>query len=53
VAQKRLVEAGGRLDLVAPTPEIRRIFEITMLDQVFDLHDTRAEAVRNGDNRAS
>ena len=47
-AQKCLVAANGRLDLVVPTPEIRRIFEITMLDQVFDLHDTRAEAISGG-----
>ena len=45
VAQKHLAAAGGRLDLVVATPEIRRIFEITMLDQVLDLHDTRAEAI--------
>ena len=44
-AQKRLAAARGRLDLVVETPEIRRIFEITMLDQVFELHDTRAAAI--------
>jgi anti-sigma B factor antagonist len=45
MAQKHLTAAGGTLDLVVTTPEIRRIFEITMLDQVFDLHDTRTEAI--------
>jgi anti-anti-sigma factor len=45
MAQKHLTAAGGQLDLVVTTPEIRRIFEITMLDQVFDLHDTRTEAI--------
>lgn len=52
-AQKRLFESGGRLDVVVPTPEIRRIFEITMLDQVFDLHDTRAEAIDANGERQS
>ena len=52
-AQKRLIADRGRLDLVVPTAEIRRIFEITMLDQVFDLHDTRAEAISgNGDRKS-
>ena len=52
-AQKRLVATNGRLDLVVPTPEIRRIFEITMLDQVFGLHDTRAEAIDGDGYRQS
>jgi anti-anti-sigma factor len=52
-AQRRLVADRGRLDLVVTTPEIRRIFEITMLDQVFDLHDTRAGAINgNGDRKS-
>ena len=50
-AQRRLVAAGGRLDLVVAKPEIRRIFEITMLDQVFDLQDTLGEAV-DGDRES-
>jgi anti-anti-sigma factor len=50
MAQKHLAAGGGRLDLVVSTPEIRRIFEITMLDQILHLHETRAEAIgRNGD----
>lgn len=53
MAQKHIAAVGGRLDLVAPTPEIRRIFEITMLDQVLDLHDTRAEAIRSDGDPAS
>ena len=52
-AQRRLVATNGRLDLVVPTPEIRRIFEITMLDQVFGLHDTRAEAIDGDGYRQS
>lgn len=42
---KRLRLKGGGLDVVVPGPEIRRIFEITMLDRVFDLHASRAEAL--------
>jgi anti-sigma B factor antagonist len=45
MAQKHLAARGGRLDLVVATPEIRRIFEITMLDQILELHETRAEAL--------
>jgi anti-sigma B factor antagonist len=45
-AQKRLTADEGHLDVVVPTPEIRRIFEITMLDRVLDLHETRAGALR-------
>jgi anti-sigma B factor antagonist len=43
-AKKRLVGDRGQLELVVSTPEIRRIFEITMLDRIFDLHETRAQA---------
>jgi anti-sigma B factor antagonist len=45
-AKKQLTAEQGQLELVVPTPEIRRIFEITMLDRVFALHETRAEALR-------
>ena len=41
---KRLRLKGGRLDLVVSRAEIRRIFEITMLDRVFELHSSREEA---------
>lgn len=42
---KRLREKEGRLRLVVPGTEIRRIFELTMLDRVFDLDATRDEAL--------
>jgi anti-sigma B factor antagonist len=51
-SMKRLGTAGGRLELVVSRPDIRRIFEITMLDRVFELHETREhalEARRDGD----
>ena len=42
---KRLRANGGRLRLVVARPDVRRIFEITLLDRVFPLHTTRAEAL--------
>jgi len=45
-ANKRLTAEQGHLEVVVPTPEIRRIFEITMLDRVLDLHETQAGALR-------
>ena len=42
---KRQREEGGALRIVVSRPEIRRIFEITLLDQVFPLHETRADAL--------
>lgn len=44
-AMKRLRERNGEILLVVPRPELRRIFEITLLDQIFPLHDTRGEAL--------
>ncbi len=42
---KQLRQSNGDLALVAPNAEIRRILEITMLDQIFVLHRTRADAL--------
>jgi len=42
---KELRDHEGELQLVVSRPEIRRIFEITLLDQIFALHETRAEAL--------
>jgi anti-anti-sigma factor len=47
-AKKRLASDHGRLEVVVSTPDIRRIFEITMLDRILDLHDTREDALRGG-----
>jgi anti-anti-sigma regulatory factor len=43
-AKKRLVASGRDLELVVGNPDIRRIFEITMLDRIFVLHANLAEA---------
>jgi anti-sigma B factor antagonist len=44
-SMKRLHAQGGRFRVVAPRAEIRRIFEVTLLDRVFDLDATRREAL--------
>lgn len=51
-AKKRQTAMQGRLDLVIGTRDIRRIFEITMLDEVFDIHETRAQAIGSADGLA-
>jgi anti-sigma B factor antagonist len=42
--KKRLAASGRDLELVVANPDIRRIFEITMLDRIFELHPSRAAA---------
>lgn len=42
---KRLREREGSLDLICPNPRIRRIFEITGLDKIFDMYTTEQEAL--------
>lgn len=44
-AMKRVRSRGGNLRLVVTGVDVRRIFEITLLDRVFPLHDTREEAL--------
>jgi anti-sigma B factor antagonist len=44
-AMKRLRARGGRFRVVVPPTDIRRIFEVTLLDRVFDLDGTREEAL--------
>ena len=45
-AMKRLGSLGGQLRVIVPrTSELRRIFEITMLDQVLTLDESREEAL--------
>jgi hypothetical protein len=39
----------GRFRLVVPEPQIRRIFEITALDRVFPLDETREQALARGE----
>jgi anti-sigma B factor antagonist len=44
-ALKRMGEVDGRLDVVLPTSPLRRIFEITALDRILTLHETRESAL--------
>jgi anti-sigma B factor antagonist len=44
-AMRRLREQNGEIRLVVPRAEVRRVFEITMLDRIFALHDTQEEAL--------
>lgn len=43
---KRLRERNGTLDLVCPNARIRRIFEITGLDKIFDIYSAEQEATQ-------
>jgi anti-sigma B factor antagonist len=50
-AVKRLRPAGGELAIACGDPNIRRIFEITLLDRIFVIYGTYDEAIehlRNG-----
>ena len=44
---KRLRPNGGQLSLVCSDRNITKIFEITGLDKVFPIYETRTEAVEN------
>ena len=44
---KRMRAEGHQLELIVTRPEIRRIFEITMLDDVLVIHSSRELALGN------
>ena len=44
-ASKRLRPRGGQLRIVVSDSSIRKIFEITLLDRIFQLHETRDAAL--------
>jgi anti-sigma B factor antagonist len=48
-ALKQLRPGGGSVGVVCSDAHIRRIFEITLLDRVFALHETREAALREAD----
>ena len=55
-AMKRLRASGGGFRIVVPRSQIRRIFEMTLLDRVFELDGSRQEslaAAANGDGRTA
>ncbi len=41
---KRIRERDGNLSLICPNPRIRRVFEITGLDKIFDIYSSADEA---------
>jgi anti-sigma B factor antagonist len=41
---KRMREMDGNMVLVCPSARIRRVFEITGLDKIFDIYNTADEA---------
>jgi anti-sigma B factor antagonist len=45
-ASKRLRPRGGQLRIAVSVPSIRKIFEITLLDRIFQLYDSRDDALR-------
>ena len=47
-ARKRLTPANGRIAVVCTDRNIRKIFEVTGLDRVFSLYETRDVALANG-----
>ncbi|MFE2558148.1 STAS domain-containing protein [Streptomyces sp. NPDC059352] len=47
-ARLRIVEAGGRLDLVGLRPPVDRAFEITGVRAVFRTYETLSEALAEG-----
>jgi anti-sigma B factor antagonist len=50
-AMKRLRARGGRFRVVVPRSELRRIFEMTLLDRVFEIDASRQEALAATDGR--
>lgn len=44
---KKMHDTGGKLKLCSIDPKIFEIFTITRLDEVFDIYDTQAQAVKS------
>jgi anti-sigma B factor antagonist len=44
-AHRRMLESDGHLRIVRPPPLVSRAFELTGLDEVFELYDDRAAAL--------
>ena len=44
---KRMRERDGNMVLVCPSPRIRRVFEITGLDKIFDIFNVQQEATES------
>ena len=44
---KRMRERDGNMVLVCPSPRIRRVFEITGLDKIFDIFNAQEDAAES------
>jgi len=44
-AKKRLAPEGGSVSVVCPQNEVRRLFEVTGINRVFEIYETREEAL--------
>ncbi|MCS6985438.1 MAG: STAS domain-containing protein [Leptospiraceae bacterium] len=50
VTYKRLYkQEGGDLKLIVVSPNLQKLFEVTMLDQIFDIAETKTEAIEKFD----
>ncbi len=46
-ARNKVTASGGSVVLAGPSKNVRRLLEVTSLDQVFPVFDTVAEAMRS------
>lgn len=44
---KRMRERDGNMVLICPSPRIRRVFEITGLDKIFDIFNAQEDAMES------
>ena len=44
-AKKRIAPEGGSVAVVCPDNEVRRLFDLTGINRVFEIYDTRDEAL--------
>ena len=47
VVNKRLKSSGGELKISNVRPEVREVFNITQLDQIFDIRGDQADAIES------
>ncbi len=50
---RRVKESGGWVKLVGPLPRVRRLFEITRLDQIIPIFNSEEEALAEGQEGAT
>jgi anti-sigma B factor antagonist len=47
-ARNRMLETGGTISIICPNRSVLRIFQLAGLDQVFTIHQSLADATRDG-----